>query len=998
MQPITSYDPNFAHRLCNDCIMKQIVLVVFFLCLATASAMAQYVVTGKVVSATDGSVLEMTTVRLFRYEGNDSTMLQGAQTDFEGEFYLTHIPKGQFKLFVSNIGYKEKVLNVTVSNKDVDLKSIRLQEDVQVLAEVQVQGRAAEMTVKGDTIEYNTAAYKVSENAMVEDLLKKMNGVQVDEQGNVTVNGETITAVRIDGKKFFGNDVQSATKNIPAEMIAKIQVIDEKSETAKLTGFEDDETEHIINLSLKPDRKKGLFGKYAGALGADMVTENEHWFNYGDPAYGATATERATHFFEDDFRYNANIFTNLLLGESQTTIIGSANNTNEVRMGRGRGNFGQDANAGITRSENLGANTNIDFGEKISKRDEQTSLLLGGDLSFSHANNNTRSETNKEQYAGDITFLNNDSTNKLSQTWDVNLRLELEYQIDSMNKLIIQPTLSYTNNSSVGTDDYTYHRSDSIVNDGYQHQADTSRTIDAGLRVTYNHKFQHPGRSITLNGRIGFSNTDGYAQTYAFDNLANHSTVDQYTNSLSNALSYHIRASYVEPIYKTNHLLEIAVRLAGNNRRSQKDQYSATDEINLLLTQPIYLYDSIYSNALSNDFYSEQLELNYRWLTEKTDLTVGVRGITSQTHSTTCYGGTLARDTTVYSWNVAPSVNFRYKFGKKEFARLRYRGYVTQPTITQMEPVRNNSDAMNETIGNLSLVPAFRHHFFGMYSRFNEARFSSIMTGLRGAFTQNALVNNTLYDANGKRYRQTVNADALPFEISADFMYNTPFYNKMFQFNTRTTVGYNQRVAYTSTIDAVLDSESDLTTLPMGSRSLTNNVRASEDVSLRFTHDIADIGMRANATYSYTTNNTTTASTSNVFDWTITGDIQFHIPRSWTLSVDCSYTDRYGYDLSGKVNEVILNAEIEKTWGNATLTLQAYDLLHQKKNIVQVVSDNTVSYAKYNTLPTYFMLTFSYRLNRMGNLKASGMGGYMQSMIEGGNRSNPPAPIPPPRR
>ena len=972
------------------------------LCLTAMSAAAQYTVSGKVVSATDGSLLEMTTVRLFAYHNGDSTMVQGAQTDFDGEYYLTNVKNGQYKLFVSNIGFKEQVVSVTVEGKDVSMKTLRLREDVQHLAEVQVQGKAAEMTVKGDTIEYNTAAYKVNENAMVEDLLKKMNGVQVDQQGNVTVNGETITAVRIDGKKFFGNDVQSATKNIPAEMIEKIQVIDEKSETAKLTGFEDDETEHIINLTLKKDRKKGVFGKYAGSLGADMVTENEGWFNYGDPAYGNTSAELAKHFFEDDFRYNANIFTNLLLGESQTTIIGSANNTNEVRMARGRGNFGQDANAGITRSENLGANTNIDFNDRITKRDNETSLLMGGDLSFSHSYNDTRSETNKEQYAGDITYLNNDSTNKFAQTWDVNLRLEFQYQIDSINKLILQPTLSYTGTSSVGNDDYTYYRSDSpvndgyqnqqdTVNDGYQNQQDTSRTLTAGMRLTYNHKFQHPGRSLTLTGRINFSNTDGFSETFAFDRLLNASTVDQHTFNRSNNLQYNVRLSYVEPIYKTNHLLEIAPGFASTVRHSTKDQYSRTPAYSE------YAYDSTYSNALSNLFYQEQLEVNYRWLTEKSDLTVGVRGILTQTHSTTYYGSVLNRDTMVGSWNVAPSINFRYKFGKKEFARIRYRGRVSQPTITQMIPVRNNSDAMNETIGNLSLRPAFAHNFFGMYSRFNETRFSSIMTGIRGSFTQNALVNNTLYDGTGKKYSQTVNAEALPWNISADFMYNTPFCNKLFQFNTRTMVGYNQRVAYTSTIEGTVADEGNISYIPLGEQSLTGNFQASEDLTLRFTHDIVDVGVRGNATYSYTQNNITAASTSNVFNWTVTGDLEFHLPKSWNISAECSYTDRYGYELSGKVNEVILNAEIEKSWGNATLALQAYDILHQKKNIVQVVSDNMVSYAKYNTLPTYFMLTFTYRLNRMGNLKATGMGGHMQEMIESGGKPGMPPMGPPPR-
>ncbi|MGN0235574.1 MAG: outer membrane beta-barrel protein [Paludibacteraceae bacterium] len=983
--------------------MKKTILFLA-LCACTVSAAAQYTVSGKVVSATDGSQLEMTTVRLFQYHGTDSTLVQGAQTDFDGEYYLTNIRNGEYKLFVSNIGYKEQVVAISVEGKDLSVKTIRLREDVQHLAEVQVQGHAAEMTVKGDTIEYNTAAYKVADNAMVEDLLKKMNGVQVDQQGNVTVNGETITAVRIDGKKFFGNDVQSATKNIPAEMIEKIQVIDEKSETAKLTGFEDDETEHIINLTLKQDRKKGVFGKYTGSLGADMVTENDGWFNYGDPAYGSTSAEQAKHFFEDDFRYNANIFTNLLLGESQTTIIGSANNTNEVRSARGRGNFGQDANAGITRSENIGANTNIDFNNRITKIDNQTSLLMGGDLAFNHAYNDTRSQTNKEQYAGEVTYLNNDSTNKFAQTWDMNLRLEFQYQIDSINKLILQPTLSYTGTSSVSSDEYTYYRSDSLVNDGAQNQQDTSRTISAGLRLTYNHKFQRPGRSLTLTGRINYSNTDGYSETYAFDRLLNASTVDQHTFNRSNDLQYNIRLSYVEPIYKTNHLLEIAPAFSSTIRHSTKDQYSKTlpnppyegRELLGSAGSSEYAYDSTYSNALSNLFYNEQLEVNYRWLTEKSDLTVGVRGILTQTHSTTYYGSMLNRDTVVCSWNVAPSINFRYKFGKKEFARVRYRGRVSQPTVTQMIPVRNNSDAMNETIGNLSLKPAFQHNFFSMYSRFNETRFSSIMTGIRGSFTQNALVSNTLYDGTGKRYSQTVNANALPWNISADLMYNTPFCNKMFQFNTRTMVGYNQRVAYTSTIEGTLSDNGDISYIPLGTQSLTGNFQASEDLTLRFTHDIVDIGVRGNATYSYTHNNITAASTSNVFNWTVTGDLEFHLPKSWNISAECSYTDRYGYDLSGKVNEVILNAEIEKSWGNATLALQAYDILHQKKNIVQVVSDNMVSYAKYNTLPTYFLLTFTYKLNRMGNLKATGMGGHMQEMIENGGKPGTPPMGPPP--
>ncbi len=994
---------HFWHRFCKTAdSMKHFGLIIVFLWAGIGLAQAEnvhYEIVGKVVSNTDGSALEMSTIRLFRYSGADSALVQGAQTDDEGQYTLRGIAAGQYKLYISNIGYKEQALNVNVSvrtAKDnvLTIKTVRLQEDVLALQEVSVQGHAAEMTVKGDTIEYNTSAYKVGENAMVEDLLKKMNGVTVDRQGNVTVNGESITAVRIDGKKFFGSDVQSATKNIPADMIEKIQVIDEKSDVAKMTGFEDDDTEHIINLTLKQDRKRGVFGKYTGSIGADMVTENGGWFNYGDPAYGSTSNALVKHFFKDDFRYNANLFTNILLGESQTTIIGSANNTNEVRMGRGRGGFGMDANSGITRSENIGVNTNVDFNDRIKKKDGQTSLLLGGDAAINHSANHTLALTQKESYAGDYTYLNGDSLTKHSRVWDVNVRLELQYQIDSLNKLLIQPTISYTGQSDLSNENYTYHRQDSLINDGYQTRLDSTREISGGLKLTYNHKFLRPGRALTLVGKVNYGNTTGVDSTYAFDNLDNLSLVNQYTNSKNDNLSYSLKVSYVEPIYKRNHLLEIAATFSGRNRNSTKDQYSFDTETHE------YAFDSLYSNQLNNRFYSEQLELNYRWVTKNSDLTVGARVLASQTHTTTYYGQVLHQDTLINVWNWSPTVNFKYKFGKKEFARIRYRGTVSQPTITQMESVRNNSDAMNETVGNLGLQPAFSHNLMAMYSRFNQDKFSSIMTGIRATMTKDALVNNAIYDETGKLYQQTVNADVLPWNIGADLMYNTPFANKMLQFNTRTAISYNQRVAYilkeqkADEIARMIEEGNMI----LGDRSLTGNLQVNEDLGLRFTHDIVDIGLRANGTYSRTQNNLTQNSVSNVFNWGVTGDLEFHLPKSWNISTDCGYTARYGYTGLTDVNEIIWNASIDKTWSNATLSLEVYDILHQKKNIVQVVGENYVSYAKYNTLPTYFMLTFTYKLNKMGKLKASGMGGHIQEMIEndkGGKGAPPRGGMPP---
>ena len=955
--------------------MKRI-LSFMLLLIVTTAIMAQHTLSGTILSKTDNTPIDMATVRLFTHHGTDSTLVQGAQTYQDGLFILNNVRAGKYRLIVSSVGFNEHSQWVEMKNANLDVPTIRLTEQVQHLAEVSVQGKAAEMTVKGDTIEYNTAAYQVSENANVEELLKKMNGVEVDKEGKVTINGEEIKAVRIDGKKFFGDDVQTATKNIPAEMIDKIQVIDEKSEMAKLTGFEDDDTERIINLSLKKNRKKGLFGNYSGALGADMVADNGMWFDYDN------------QFFNNDFRYAANIFTNILLGESQTTIVGSANNTNEIRSGRGRGFWGGQ-NAGITRAENLGVNTNIDLTNKIEKKDEKTELLLGGDASFNHSNNDTRTISQRDSYSEEATYIDKDSTNKLSQSWDAQMRLEMEYQIDSLNKLILRPQISYTNSTSAQTNDYTYDRDSIRINDGYQHQNSLQEEIKASMRATYNHKFAKPGRSLTMRANFNFTNTKGKTDTYAWDNLLNQALVDQNTLSGNNALSYSLRTSFVEPIYKKNHLLEMVLSFSGNNRHSVKNQYSM-DSIT-----GDYQYDSIFSNELSNNMYTEQLELNYRWVSEKIDLTAGARVLATQTHSQTYYGGLLARDTLYNRFNWAPNMNFKYKFGRKEFARVIYRGTSRHPSITQMEPVRNNSDAMNETVGNLGLQPAFNHNIFAMYSRFNQEKFSSIMTGLRANITQDALVNNTIYDQTGKRYMQTVNADMVPWNIGADFMSNTPFYNKMFQFHSRTAISYNQRVAYVlreQDADAIAQMIAS-NTLPLGDASKTGNFRMSSDLTLRFTHKIVDIGIKNTNIYSLTHNSLNKKNISHIGDWIISGDVTFHLPKSWNIATDIAYTSRHGYEGLDDVNELIWNFSMDKTWTNSTLTLKIYDLLNDKKNIVQTVNETSVSYQKFNTLPTYFMLTYTYKLNRMGSLKAKGAAAWQQQMIEGGGR-HPMGPPP----
>ncbi|MBO4621686.1 MAG: outer membrane beta-barrel protein, partial [Paludibacteraceae bacterium] len=291
---------------------------------------------------------------------------------------------------------------------------------------------------------------------------------------------------------------------------------------------------------------------------------------------------------------------------------------------------------------------------------------------------------------------------------------------------------------------------------------------------------------------------------------------------------------------------------------------------------------------------------------------------------------------------------------------------------------------MSETVGNLGLNPAFRNIVRAMYSRYNQDRLSSLTTGVRANFTKDALVYNTIYDNTGKAYRQTVNAKATPFDVSGDLMYNTPVIKNRLHFFTRTEVGYNQRIAYVSHTNDAVDSYN----MPMGEESKTGNWRASENLSLRLSHDVIDFGVRGNIVYSRT-NNSQTSNITNTIDWGVTADFTFHLPYNWSISTDIGYNDKWGYNLSGSLSEIMWNATVEKTWRNATLSLNMKDILNQKKNVVETIGENYIQYQRFNTLPTYFTLSFTYKLNKMGDLKATGRGAFMQEMIENGGKFKP---------
>lgn len=903
--------------------MKQVILIFLVVFSISFSGYSQRSIQAMVFDGKNGLPIELGAVRILHIP--DSVYVQGSQTDFKGSFMLSKINPGNYTIIISLVGYLNYFQNVTMEHKDIILKNIQLKENAHLLKEIEVKGTAAQMVVKGDTLEYNATAFKTNQNAVVEDLLKRLPGVEISTEGKITVNGQEVKKIRVNGKKFFNDDVEMATKNIPAELIEKVQVLEQKSDMAILTGFEDNDTEKIINLTFKPNRKKGTFGNITGGAGLDL---------------------------NQDIRYDGNVFLNLIDGDVQTTLTGGGNNTNTSRSSRGRGGYGN--NSGITTTQNMGFNNNTII---------NPNLKISSDASSNHTNNETISQTNRESYLKDSTYYNISSTTAHNNGYNANLHMEIEWKPDTLNTFVFQPSINYNRFFSDSQSEYKNLTDTTRSSWGNNSNVGNSSSIDGGLGMLYSHKFlSKKGRTFTTNLQTGFSQNDNESFNYSKNKTRVDSTlVDQKTLNHSDKYNVSLRMSFVEPLWNLKNFLETSLSLRNTNNISDKNQYNK--DLNGNYTR----LDSVYSNNFENRFYSETLELNYRYVSKSYNIMLGMKGEPSQTYSFRLYENGSQSYLPNEVFNFSPTARLQYNFGRKKFTRIDYRGQTDQPSVNQLQPVKNNSNPMNITIGNPWLNPSFSHNLRMMYSTFNDSTFSSFNATLNAQTTKDALVTNSLYDLTGKQYSQTVNSSKMPFNINGNIMFNIPLIQKRLHFNTNTSVGIDQRYGYSSRDLNAQTIKSD--SLSKGDLSDTRRYNAGEQISLTFTQDLVEIGVRGSFRYSNTWNNLNPA-VQVTKDWGGGGNVIVHLPYNINIGSDLNYTTLQGYS-SNAQNQLIWNATLDKTLfkNQGVLSLKLIDILHQQLNIRQTIGDNYIQYNTYNTLTSYFLLSFTYKINKFKGSK-----------------------------
>lgn len=888
-------------------------------------------ISGKLIEKESEEPVSMANIRVLQMP--DSIFVTGRASDEKGLFTIP-VKHGAYILHISYIGYNDIYRNVevTTSNPNVKLGTIAFEDNNILLSETVVTAKAPEITVKGDTVEYNADSYKVTESAVVEDLLKKMPGVEIDSEGKITVNGKEITKILVDGEEFFSNDPKVASKNLPAKMVEKLQVLERKTEMAQMTGFDDGEEENVINLMVRPGMKEGLLGNaFAG--------------------YGSKD------------RYEANGMINYMKDKDQYTFLGGINNTNNAgfsdlagamfgsmggRGGRGRG-FG--ASDGISTSTNLGGN----FSTQLT-----STFKIGGNVRYGATDTEVLSDvfTQNILSAGNTLETERNRSNNMSRNFNMDFRME--WNPNDATTIIFRPDVAFYNNDRDERGDF--HTRNELLGDTINHgdseyfSKGDGRNYGGNLDIS--RKLGKDGRvlSAQLRATRGESDNSGTSLSNTYYNATRpDDIIDQRFTNTSENTSWRIYFSYVEPIGRNN-FLQLAYEYSQNASESDKDTRTK-DEFG-----EYTVLDSLYSKRLENNFRNQEIELNFRSVRENYDYLFGIAMEPSSSRSKTFIGAEQIHDTKQDVFNFAPMAQLNYRWSRTHNLRLRYWGRTEQPSVTQLSPVVDVSDPLNIRYGNPDLKPSFQHRFNVRYQRSNPEKASSLSAHVNAGYMNNDIVSATITDVSTGRKETTYRNVSGNWNADARVIFNVPLRNIKFSVFSMSFARYNQGYGYSKSISGE-DESKDFTD---DDKNTSKQVSLMEALGLNYRSDLFDFSIRGNVNFNNVTNSLEGQMDQQYLNYGGNASTTIYLPWNLSLESDINYSTNSGYTDGFEQNEWLWNASLQKTLfkqKNGTIRFKIYDILQQRSNINRSVTSNYIRDTTTNTLTSYFMVHFVYRFN-----------------------------------
>ena len=942
--------------------MRKHLFIILFL-LSSVVVMAQRHVSGVVIESDSQEPVAQTTVKLLR---TDSTLVTGGLTSLEGKFRVTAPKAGTYILQVTCVGFKPytKRINVT-DDKDVAMGTLELKPDAIMLKNTVVTGNASKVIVKADTFIYNASAYRTPEGSVVEELVKRLPGAQVDDDGKITINGKEVKKIKVDGKEFMTGDTKTALKNLPTNIIERVRAYDQKSDLARVSGIDDGEEETVLDFGIKTGMNKGIM------VNADLAAGTKD-------------------------RYAGRIFGGLMKDDFKAFLMTSANNVNDMGFGGGGGRFGG-GRQGLIATKMTGLNLNY----------EKTDLItVDGSIRWNHSDGIAVSKTASESFMSSSvsSFSNriNDNSTR-SNSWNGQFRIE--WTPDSMTNIMFRPQFNYNSNDGLtegasatfSKDPYKImgitdplsqldilkdekdEEGNSIVkNSNISNSLSYSDSKSLGGWGQYNRKLNNYGRNITL--RLGANYSEGLSKSFSNDQVNYYGTMpnvenNRYAVTPTKNWDYSIRLTYSEPIMRRTYL-QFSYQYQYKYSKSDRGTYDLSNQgWDFMSVIPSFRgwddYLSLMGGAPLEDYKSNDLsryseyknyihtaEVMLRVVRDAYNLNIGVQMVPQKSHFVQDYKG-VHSDTTRTVTNFAPTADFRWKISNVSQMRLTYRANTSQPSMSDLLDITDDSNPLNIRKGNPGLKPSFTQNMRFQYNNYWQSYQRSLMVNANFSTTSNSISSMTTYDeTTGGTITKPENING-NWNAFAMVMFNTSIDSAgYFNVNTFTTLRYAHNVGFVSLLNQ--DSQ----------KSVTRATTIGERLSASYRNSWFEFELNGSLEYNH--NRSELQENNNLDTWTFSYGASTMLSAPWgtQLSTNLNMNSRRGYnDASMNTNELIWNAQLSQSFlrGNAlTLSLQFYDLLHEQSTFSRAISAMQRTDTEYNAITSYAMLHVIYRLNLFG--------------------------------
>jgi len=947
--------------------MRKMILIVAALVM-TVTMFAQRTVTGKVVEQdTQDAVIQATTALL-----SGEKVVANAVTNTNGAFSIKAPRDGSYTLQVTYVGFKTYTKKINIKDgKDYHAGTIAIEPDAIMLKGATVTARASKVTLKADTFVYNANAFRTPEGSVVEELVKRLPGAEVNDDGTIKINGKEVKKILVDGKEFMTGDTKTAMKNLPTNIIDRIKAYDQQSDLARVSGIEDGEEETVLDFSIKAGMNKGVM------MNADLAAGTKH-------------------------RYAGRIFGGVMKNNTKVFLMTNANNTNDMGFpgGGGGGRFGG-GRQGLTATKMVGMNFNY----------EKTDLLkLDGSVRWNHSDGDALSKRSSETFFGETTSQFSNSLTKnytRSNGWDA--RMRLEWTPDSMTNIMFRPSFRYNSNdgdnasNEASFDQNPYDYVDNpltdlktliekgiVKNDRTQESVSYTDSKNLNGMLQINRRLNNSGRNLTVQLNAGWSDGDSKSISnslikYYQEGIIVGDTINRYSVTPTKNWNYRARITYSEPIFPKTYL-QFSYQYEYRYQKSDRGTYDLSDllpngtwyggyrswdsylgQFGIRNNNVEPYKDEDLSRFSEYKNYIHTAEVMLRIVRKAYTFNVGVQMIPQKSHFIQDYQG-IHSDTTRTVTNFAPTMDFRWKKSATGQLRFTYRANSSQPQMSDLLDITDNSDPLNITKGNPGLKPSFRQNFNLFYNDYFQKHQRAVMTFVNFSTTSNSISNKTTLDpVTGGRITQPENING-NWNGNLGFMFNTAVDSAaFFNVNTFTNLSYAHNVGYVS-VDMNSDSQ----------KSVTTSTGVSERLAGSYRNEWLEIELNGSVNYQHNRSELQTNNNLDTWQFTYGGMVGITAPWGTSLTTNMNMQSRRGYsDSSMNTNELIWNAQVSQSFlkGNAlTISLQLYDILHQQSTISRTISASMRSDTEYNAITSYGMLHVIYRLNLFGGKGAFGGG------------------------